>query len=55
MGISLTHAILCALNNSEVHIAYTSWFYAPDLLSMVMFFTAALMATIQLMPLGKKA
>ncbi len=55
MGINILHAVSYALNSSEAHIAYALWFYAPDLLSMVMFFTAALMTTIQLMPLGKKA
>lgn len=55
MYINSIHAILCALNSSEAHTAYALWFYAPDFLSMVMFFVAALIATIQLMPLGKKA
>ncbi|MCS3426346.1 hypothetical protein M2403_004989 [Rahnella sp. BIGb0603] len=54
MGINVIHAVLDALNSSESHIGYASWFGAPDLFSMLMFFFAALMATIHLMPLGKK-
>ncbi|MEQ9770625.1 hypothetical protein ABRQ03_07115 [Pectobacterium jejuense] len=55
MNTNVIHTILYALNSSEAHIAYALWFYAPDFLSMAMFFVAALIATIQLMPLGKKA
>jgi len=52
--MNIIHSILASLNNSEVHIGYALWFYAPDILSMLMFFSAALITTINLMPLGKK-
>jgi len=42
------------LNRSEAHIGYVLWFSQSDLLSMLMFFVNALIATIVLMPLGKK-
>jgi hypothetical protein len=54
MARSITHMILNALNSSEAHIGYASWFYAPDLVSMFIFFATALMATIHLMLLGEK-
>ncbi|GKV83123.1 hypothetical protein [Pectobacterium versatile] len=55
MRMDVINTVSFTLNSSEAHIAYALWFYAPDFLSMVMFFVAALIATIQLMPLGKKA
>jgi len=54
MNNNVTHMILDALNSSEAHIGYALWFYAPDLVSMLLFFIAALAATIHLMPLGRK-
>jgi len=50
----IAHNIIDSLNNSGAHIGYASWFSAPDILSMMAFFAAALVVTIQLMPLGKK-
>lgn len=50
----IIHAVIDALNSSEIHIGYTAWFASSDFVSMMMFFAAALTATVQLMPLGKK-
>lgn len=54
MFIDVIHSVLDALNSSEAHIGYASWFASPDFSSMLLFFIAALAATIHLMPLGRK-
>ncbi|WP_156126902.1 hypothetical protein [Leclercia adecarboxylata] len=54
MSINVIHSVLNALNSSEAHIGYTSWFASPSFPAMLLFFSAALVATIHLMPLGKK-
>jgi len=48
------HAVTDALNSSEIHIGYAAWFSSPDFLSILIFCSAALIATIHLSPLGKK-
>lgn len=50
----IIHAAIDALNSSEAHIGYASWFASPDFSSMLLFFIAVLAATIHLMPLGGK-
>jgi len=50
----IIHAVIDALNSSETHIGYAAWFSSPDFTSMVMLCAAALIATVELMPLGKK-
>ncbi|MCW1877838.1 hypothetical protein OMR58_25715 [Erwinia sp. INIA-01] len=50
----IIHAVIDALNASETHIGYAAWFSSPDFASMLMFCTAALIATVHLMPMGKK-
>jgi len=52
--INMIPFVLGAINRSDSHIAYASWFSAPDLLSILIFSASALMVTINLMPLGKK-
>lgn len=50
----IIHAVINALNSSETHIGYAAWFASPNFTSMLLFFTAAFIATVELMPLGKK-
>jgi len=54
MFINVIHSILNTLNSSEAHISYASWFASPSFPAMLLFFAAALMATIHLIPLGEK-
>jgi len=51
---NVLHAVTDALNSSEAHIGYAAWFSSPDLVSILIFCSAALIATIHLKPLGKK-
>jgi len=51
----ILHAVIDSLNNSEAHIGYAAWFSSPDILSILIFCSAALIATINLNPLGTKA
>lgn len=50
----IIHTVINALNSSETHIGYAAWFASPDFTSMLMFCAAAFIATVELMPLGKK-
>jgi len=50
----ILHAVTDALNSSEAHIGYATWFSSPDIVSILIFCSAALIATIHLSPLGKK-
>jgi len=54
MGKNIIHAMIDALNTSETHIGYAAWFSSPDFSSMLIFCSAALIATVHLMHLGKK-
>lgn len=55
MGNHIIHTVIDELNNSETYVRYADWFSSPNLTSMLLFFVAALMTTVNLMPLGKKA
>lgn len=47
------HSIVDAVNSTDVHSRYASWFVNPNGAAMFVFVMAALLLTLKLMPLGK--